>query len=69
MPRGRPRKMEQESPVAPIESVKSENPCWNCGSQMTGDRCEECGFDKSLLYNLELEADKAHKRQLSKPGE
>jgi hypothetical protein len=54
-----------ESPVAPIESVIStaDNPCWNCHHQLYGDKCDNCGFDKSMLYNLELEEKKANERK------
>jgi hypothetical protein len=78
MPKGRPRKMDdtkepekvEANLVAPIESVESkaevsdDNACWNCGNKLDHKQvCSECGFDKSLLYNLELEAEKAAKRQ------
>jgi hypothetical protein len=67
--------------VAPIESVKSVkeakevkeagelnlNPCWNCGQALNSeDKCVDCGFDKGLLYNLDLEAEIARKKQLAK---
>jgi hypothetical protein len=70
---------KQASPVAPIESVEEApnhtedvievtkqeitDPCWNCGSQLTDGKCDDCGFDKSLLHNLDLEAEQAVKRQ------
>lgn len=63
--------------VAPIESVnespevKTEihavveplNPCWNCKEHMTGSVCQSCGFDKSLIFNLNLESEKAADKQ------
>jgi ribosomal protein L37E len=74
MPRGipnpRPDKIEEnpevpEAPVAPVESVETEatDPCWNCGKQLTDGTCAACGFDKSLIYNLDLEAKIAVERQ------
>lgn len=69
--------------VAPIESVnespevKTEihavveplNPCWNCKEHMTGSVCQSCGFDKSLLFNLSLEAEKAVEKQIAQKQE
>ena len=53
------------SPVEPIESVEAKitDPCWNCGAQLTDGVCPECGFDKGLLHNLDLEAEAAAKKQ------
>lgn len=63
------------SPVAPVESADTapevqkevpktvDDPCWNCGKELHDDICPECGFDKSLVYNLNLEAEKARQRQ------
>lgn len=57
--------------VAPIESVdtapepvkepviKITDPCWNCGQQLEDKKCPKCGFDKTLLDNLDLEAARA----------
>jgi len=59
---------EVSSPVAPLESVETEkvrqsdDPCWNCDSHLTDGKCSKCGFDKSLLYNLHLEEERAAKR-------
>lgn len=68
--------VKDEGTVQPLESVdespKSDNKtkelCWNCTSQ--GEKnyldkngvCEVCGFDKNLLYNGDLEADKRAQR-------
>lgn len=61
-----------QSPVAPIESVEAEvtDPCWNCGKQLEDNACPECGFDKSLLHNLNLEAERAAniQRELNQKG-
>lgn len=52
--------VETTSLVAPIESVESKeeitDPCWNCGDQLVDNKCSKCGFDKSLIHNLDLEA-------------
>lgn len=37
--------------------------CWNCGEKLANGKCGKCGFDISKMYNLDLEADKASKRQ------
>lgn len=56
--------------VAPVESVEKKvtDPCWNCGAQLESNVCSECGFDKSLVYNLELEAEKARQKQQAAPA-
>lgn len=69
-------KLETLSPVAPIESVpitdstkvKIEQPrgekCWNCENYLdVKGKCSACGFDKSLIYNLDLEAERAIEMQ------
>lgn len=62
--------------VQPLETVKQKVPvlkgerCWNCYAQdrKTKNRldangeCSECGFQKELIYNTELEAQKAKAR-------
>lgn len=62
---------EIKSPVAPIESVDVAvtDPCWNCGEQLSAEgKCKACGFDKSLLHNLDLEAEQAAKKQVMSKG-
>lgn len=60
-----------EPVVAPIQSVESpikhSDLCWNCKKELDSDNihCSHCGFDKSLIYNLDLEAARAVERQLS----
>lgn len=54
------------SPVAPVESVEEVRvgeDCWNCDDILKDGICPNCGFDKSLLHNLDLEAEQAAKRQ------
>lgn len=51
------------SQVAPVESVTVTDPCWNCGEQLKDNKCKACGFDKSLVYNLDLEAEQAKERR------
>lgn len=47
---------------------KTGEVCWNCQNQgednrLNGDgKCAVCGFDKSTLYNGNIEADKAAQR-------
>lgn len=67
MPKNKPDELT-ESPVAPIESVEQTptDPCWNCGLQLTNGKCPECGFDKSLLHNLQLEEERA--KEISQKG-
>ncbi len=63
-----------EAPVAPVESVETEtvksepvpvtDRCWNCynqgqENQLEDGKCAVCGFDKNLIYNLELEEQRA----------
>jgi hypothetical protein len=66
--------VEEETPSGPVleEEVvvrPTTQECWNCknhGKSNSLDAngvCEECGFDKSILYNLDLEAEKAAARQ------
>lgn len=55
--------------VQPLESVdetpkKTGDKCWNCAnhdkkSYLVDGVCDTCGFDKNLIYNGNLEADKA----------
>jgi hypothetical protein len=46
--------------VEPLESVKSKpkksyGECLNCGKDLNSDYvCDNCGFDKKLLYNLNI---------------
>lgn len=59
---------EDTSPVelvAPVKSVEAKvtEPCWNCGKQLENNKCPNCGFDKDLLHNLNLEAEQSAKRQ------
>lgn len=63
--------------VQPLESVEEQpvpvsrrEQCWNCkaNDRRTQNRldengvCAECGFQKGLLYNGDIEADKAARR-------
>lgn len=60
-----------ESPVAPVESSETApsyeqtvspetgEACWNCDGRLKNGVCNKCGFDKSLLHNLDLEAVRA----------
>lgn len=62
--------------VQPLESIPESVPvhdherCWNCYAQDKKTRnfldedgiCAECGFEKDLLYNGNIEADKAAQR-------
>lgn len=59
--------------VEPIESItdkkapkKPETPgikCWNCeGTLNKKEVCPDCGFDRKLVYNLDLEAQKTKER-------
>lgn len=68
--------MAKQETVAPLESVteapkKKGELCWNCSNQgeknvLDSDgNCEVCGFQKSQLFNGDLEAEKASKRQAS----
>ena len=62
-----------EELVAPIESVAEtqektsdtidKDACWNCQTPLVDNKCSKCGFDLSLLYNLDLEAQAAIKKQ------
>lgn len=60
-----PQSEEAQTLVAPVQSVQAEvtDPCWNCQEQLVDSKCPACGFDKALIYNLDLEADRAVKRQ------
>jgi hypothetical protein len=46
--------------VEPLESIKSEpkkdyGQCFNCGDSLNSDYvCNKCGFDKKLMYNLNI---------------
>ncbi len=51
------------------ETTTATDPCWNCGNQLQSGRCDECGFDKSLIFNLDLEAEQAAVRQLNNSKE
>ncbi len=64
---------DEDVAVQPIESIqskpnKSDELCWNCKANgkdrhLTLDGiCEECGFNKNLLYNGNIEADKTARR-------
>lgn len=71
MPSKAKPKVEKVHVVAPVESaekvpVKVTDPCWNCGEQLTNEKCENCGFDKTQVFNVELEAAKAAQRQQGK---
>jgi hypothetical protein len=59
--------------IQPIESVKtnpnkSDELCWNCKANGKDNRltvegiCDICGFNKSMLYNGNIEADKTAQR-------
>ena len=50
-----------------VDKPTSEE-CWNCKnnvkvSHLKNGVCDECGFDKGTLYNLDLEAEKSAERQ------
>lgn len=66
MPQAKPDDVEVKSPVAPLESTEtspvkeSKEKCWNCEGSLDNEGiCSKCGFDKKLLYNLNLEAERA----------
>lgn len=49
------------------ETRRNSEDCWNCDGKLNASgKCPKCGFDKSLLYNLDLEAEKAIEREKSK---
>jgi len=60
---------EDKSLVEPIESVESApkktgEPCWNCDGNLDKESvCEKCGFDRKLVYNLDLEATKTKEKE------
>lgn len=68
--------------VQPLESVEVKVPvlkgerCWNCYAQNRRTRntldkegvCADCGFEKGLLYNGNIEAEKAKERALAAQG-
>jgi hypothetical protein len=52
-----------EAATPSIPKAKTEA-CWNCGKPLDGKgNCAACGFQKSLLYNGEIEAAAAAKRK------
>ena len=65
-------KSVNNSIVEPIESVHTTNTikikdvfdsCINCGSDLNADlKCEECGYDRNIVYNLALENKKERER-------
>lgn len=69
-----PLQSSPTAPVAPSEPTPPAPPkktgevCWNCKNQGEDNRLDEdgqcavCGFDKSTLYNGNIEADKAAQR-------
>lgn len=56
---------EPTQTVTPSQAISAPEPkageCWNCRNDLNQQGiCEKCGFDKSKLYNLSLEEEKAH---------
>lgn len=47
----------EQAPIDP-KALPGDNECWNCGSKLHDGVCENCGFDKSKLYNLRMEEEK-----------
>lgn len=66
-----PVQEETESgPVSKEEVVEipASQTCWNCNNhgkqtKLENGVCPVCGFDKSLVYNLDLEAEKHAEKQ------
>lgn len=64
--------------IEPIESVhenkvklvKSTDPfdsCMNCKSDLNNElKCEACGYDRNIVYNLALETKKERERNEAK---
>lgn len=58
----------ETSAEAPAKKPKGEL-CWNCLNQDENNpldsdgKCDVCGFEKKLLYNGNIEAEAASKRQ------
>lgn len=43
--------------------------CWNCGENLDADGdCAACGFQKSIMFNQNIEAERERKRQLAERG-
>lgn len=45
--------------------ARQKEACWNCKKDLDSDgNCSACGFEKSKLYNLGLEAERSRERAL-----
>lgn len=72
----KPTKPIKQSMIQPLESVHSEviipkiikikdifDSCLNCGSDLNKDlKCDDCGYDRNIVYNLSLETKKERER-------
>jgi hypothetical protein len=55
------------APIESVEDVSGKDTCWNCDGYLNSDGiCKDCGFNKGLLYNLDIEAADAIRRQKAK---
>lgn len=59
---------EKKSLVQPLESVDTVDEealdCWNCDGKLDSKEvCKKCGFDRKLVYNLDLEVQKTKERE------
>lgn len=46
-----PEQNESEVQKVEAEARNLEKDCWNCGAKLVKGVCKECGFDRSLLVN------------------
>lgn len=66
----KPVQKEQKAAAKAAEGGAKGEACWNCGATLDAEgNCAECGFEKSKLYNGNLEADRARERRIREAQE
>ena len=56
-----------EKTIAPVKSTDPFDSCMNCKSDLNDKlKCEACGYDRNIVYNLALETKKEREKYEAK---